>query len=90
MTTGAGSRTGRLDNVVGMARLVQKRPDLVMVFKPDKIEAGLEVGSEAGTWLEQWKEPDGPIELLGTTYLIMWVKQGDEWRQKVLLLVPTA
>ena len=89
MTTGAASRTGRLENMTGMARLVQKRPDLVIVFMPDKIDASSKMGAEAGTWREQWTESDGLVELRGS-YLIMWVKQADGWRQKALLLVPTA
>ena len=89
MTTGAASRTGRLENMTGMARLIQKRPDLVMVFSPDKIDASSKMGAEAGTWREQWTEPDGLVELRGS-YLIMWIKQADGWRQKALLLVPTA
>ena len=88
MITGAGSRTGRAENVLGMARLLQKRPDLVMVFTPDKIDASASMGAEAGTWREQWTEPDGSVELRGS-YLIMWVKQADGWRQKSLLLIPT-
>ena len=93
MTTGAGSRTGRIENMAGMARLLQKRPDLTLVFTPDKVEAGADTGAEAGTWTERWTEPDGPERRtateLGGSYLILWVKGSDGWRQKSLLLVPT-
>lgn len=88
MTTGAANRTGRIENMMGMARLLQKRPDLTMVFKPDTIDVGTRTGAEGGTWVEYWTEPDGRTELRGS-YLIMWVKESQSWRQKALLLVPT-
>ena len=88
MITGAANRTGRIENMIGMARLLQKRPDLTMVFKPNTIDVGTSTGAEGGTWVEYWTEPDGRTELRGS-YLIMWVKQSQSWRQKALLLAPT-
>lgn len=89
MTSGAGSRTGRLENQVGMARLSQKRPDLVFVCQPRKVEIGKDLAAEAGSWTERWNEADGPTEL-GGTYLVMWVRQAVGWRQQAMLLVPTS
>ena len=89
MITGAMAASGRAANLAGFGRLLTRRPDLQFVFSPETVEASRDIGSEAGTWVERWTEPDGPVELRGR-YQVMWQRAGGEWRQKVLLLVPTA
>ena len=89
MITGAGAAAGRAANVAGFRRLLAKRPDLILIFTPESVEASLDMGSEAGTWAERWTEPDGPVELRGR-YQVMWQLMGGAWLQKALLLVPTA
>ncbi|HEY9067118.1 MAG TPA: nuclear transport factor 2 family protein [Burkholderiaceae bacterium] len=69
--------------------LVQKRPDVVLVFTPDRIEYSEsgELAVESGRWHESWRENNERIELSGR-YFAVWQAQQGTWLLSSQVFVP--
>jgi ketosteroid isomerase-like protein len=71
--------------------LFKKRPDVIWVNTPTKIEINpvWKVAYETGDWKEAWAEPDGKVEIQGK-YFAMWLLNLNEnvWQLHATIFTP--
>jgi ketosteroid isomerase-like protein len=49
--------------------------------------ANWNMAAETGTWIGQWREPDGLVQLSGT-YLAKWHRVNGQWKIRAEIFVP--
>jgi hypothetical protein len=71
--------------------LFAARPDLSYQYHVSRIDAYVpwNYAAETGTWEERWTDRGDRIRLSGT-YLTLWRRDGDAWRQQSETFVPLA
>lgn len=81
--------TGRKNLVRAYEGLVQKRPDLLLVFTPDTVERNPRwpFAAERGRWFQSWQDKGEPIEVHGSYYALWKLKDG-RWRIHSQIMVP--
>lgn len=81
--------SGRKNLVRSYESLLQKRPDLVQIFTPDRVErnANWKFAAERGRWLESWQEQGEDTEVRGSYYALWKLKDG-RWRLHSQIVTP--
>ena len=81
--------SGRKNLVRSYESLLQKRPDLVQIFTPDRVErnAKWKFAAERGRWLESWQEQGEDTEVRGSYYALWKLKDG-RWRLRSQIVTP--
>jgi ketosteroid isomerase-like protein len=91
ITSVGGAAIGLLKFKMITSKLFGKRPDISMVFKPEKVEISeqMEIGYDTGTWAEVWTEngDTSKSEIRGK-YWRMWKKQNSDWKILAVTLTP--
>ncbi|KQY54667.1 nuclear transport factor 2 family protein [Lysobacter sp. Root494] len=69
--------------------LLQKRPDLVQIFTPERVErnAKWKFAAERGRWSESWQEQGENTEVRGSYYALWKLKDG-RWRLYSQIVTP--
>lgn len=69
--------------------LLQKRPDLVQIFTPERVEQNpkWEFAAERGHWSESWQEQGEDTEIRGSYYALWKLKDG-RWRLHSQIVTP--
>lgn len=85
----ARSVNGRRNLVRSFEALVHKRPDLVQIFTPERVERHprWKFAAERGRWSESWQEQGEQTELRGSYYALWKLKDG-RWRLHSQIITP--
>lgn len=72
--------SGKKNLVRGYESLLQKRPDLVQIFTPERVERNpkWKFAVERGRWSESWQEQGENTEVRGS-YHALWKLKGGRW-----------
>lgn len=81
LITPAGVVSGKKNLARSYAGLLQKRPDLVQIFTPERVERNpkWKFAAERGHWSESWQEQGEDTELRGS-YYALWKLRDGQWR----------
>ena len=81
--------TGKKNLVRAYESLVQKRPDLLLIFTPDTVERNPRwpFAAERGRWYQSWQEQGEPVEVHGSYYALWKLKDG-RWRIQSQIMTP--
>jgi len=81
--------SGKKNLVRAYESLVQKRPDLVLIFTTDQVERNPRwpFAAERGRWYQSWQEQGEPIEVRGSYYALWKLKDG-RWRIHSQIMTP--
>jgi ketosteroid isomerase-like protein len=81
LITPSGVVSGKKNLARSYAGLLQKRPDLVQIFTPERVERNpkWKFAAERGHWSESWQEQGEDTELRGSYYALWKLKDG-QWR----------
>jgi hypothetical protein len=83
--------SGKKNLVRAYESLVQKRPDLLLVFTTDQVERNPRwpFAAERGRWYQSWQEQGEPIEVRGSYYALWKLKDG-RWRIHSQIMTPVS
>jgi ketosteroid isomerase-like protein len=83
--------SGMENNRHNFAKEFASKKELLYVRTTTNVQvfANWNMASEQGTWIGQWREPDGLVKLSGT-YLAKWHKVNDNWKIRAEIFVPLA
>ena len=83
--------SGRKNLVRHYEALVDKRPDLVQIFTPERVERNprWKYAAERGRWSESWQEQGEETELRGS-YYALWKLRDGRWRLQSQIVTPTS
>jgi ketosteroid isomerase-like protein len=89
LITPAGIVSGKKNLTRSYAGLLQKRPDLVQIFTPERVERNpkWKFAAERGHWSESWQEQGEDTELRGSYYALWKLKDG-RWRLHSQIVTP--
>lgn len=75
--------------LLSQTALIEKRPDIVLVFLPDQIDYSRFSGlaAESGHWYESWREKGDFTEIRGTYYGV-WKLEAGQWRLQSQIFTP--
>lgn len=81
--------SGKKNLVRAYESLVQKRPDLLLIFTPETVERNPRwpFAAERGRWYQSWQEQGEPIEVRGSYYALWKLKDG-RWRIHSQIMTP--
>ena len=81
--------SGKKNLVRAYESLVQKRPDLVLIFTPETVERNPRwpFAAERGRWYQSWQETGEPIEVRGS-YYAQWKLKDGRWRIHSQIMTP--
>jgi len=80
---------GKKNFVRAHENLVQKRPDLLLIYTTDQVERNPRwpFAAERGRWYQSWQEQGEPIEVRGSYYALWKLKDG-RWRIHSQIMTP--
>lgn len=83
--------SGKKNLVKAYEALVQKRPDLLLVFTTETVERNPRwpFAAERGRWYQSWQEKGEPIEVRGSYYALWKLKDG-RWRIHSQIMTPVS
>jgi ketosteroid isomerase-like protein len=83
--------SGRKNLVRAYENLVQKRPDLLLIFTTEQVERNPRwpFAAERGRWYQSWQEQGEPIEVRGS-YYALWKHKGGRWRIHSQIMTPVS
>lgn len=83
--------SGKKNLVRAYEGLVQKRPDLLLIFTTDQVERNPRwpFAAERGRWYQSWQEQGEPIEVRGSYYALWKLKDG-RWRIHSQIMTPVS
>jgi ketosteroid isomerase-like protein len=89
LVTPARTISGKKNLVRGYETLVQKRPDLLSVFTPERVERNprWKFAAESGHWMESWQQDGESIEIHGS-YHALWKLKDGRWRIQSQIVTP--
>jgi ketosteroid isomerase-like protein len=81
--------SGRKNLARSYEGLLQKRPDIVQIFTPERVErnAKWKFAAERGRWSESWQEQGEDTEVRGSYYALWKLKDG-RWRLHSQVVTP--
>ncbi|GAB3345730.1 nuclear transport factor 2 family protein [Lysobacter tyrosinilyticus] len=81
--------TGKKNLVRAYEGLVQKRPDLLLIFTTETVERNPRwaFAAERGRWFQSWQEQGESIEVHGSYYALWKFKDG-RWRIQSQIMTP--
>lgn len=81
--------SGKKNLVRSYESLLQKRPDLVQIFTPERVERNpkWKFAAERGRWSESWQEQGENTEVRGSYYALWKLKDG-HWRLHSQVVTP--
>ena len=81
--------SGKKNFVRAHESLVQKRPDLLLIYTTDQVERNPRwpFAAERGHWYQSWQEQGEPIEVRGS-YYALWKLKGGRWRIHSQIMTP--
>jgi ketosteroid isomerase-like protein len=89
LITPSGVISGKKNLARSYAGLLQKRPDLVQIFTPERVERNpaWKFAAEHGHWSESWQEQGEDTEVRGSYYALWKLKDG-RWRLYSQVVTP--
>lgn len=83
--------SGKKNLVRAHDSLVQKRPDLLLIYTTETVERNprWSFAAERGRWSQSWQEQGEPIEVRGSYYALWKFKDG-RWRIHSQIMTPVS
>ena len=87
----SGVINGRKNLARSYETLVRKRPDLVQIFTPERVERNPQwkFAAERGHWSESWQEQGEVTEVHGS-YYALWKFRDGRWRLYSQIVTPVS
>lgn len=80
---------GKRENLHWLSKEFKSKPDVIYVRTSKQVDVynDWNMASESGTWVGEWKTPEGRVKILGT-YYAKWHKTESGWKIRAEVFTP--